>query len=176
MNMNLEEIKAIRMLATNGVETPIDIKLERKHFLNNEAYVFVDHEIIGQDIYQALRSEDPRVQVFDSKYELDYYISDVKERNPEYPITEPIKTSSIEFVKNGNTVVLTPEQSKNLNSATEKIVSLMESNQIKPYFKLNDLVEHFKANKQDIGNKSIVEITQEISRKKAEKQSSAMAM
>lgn len=174
--MNLEEIKAIRMLAMNGVETPIDIKLERKHFLNNEAYVFVDHEIIGQDIYQALRKEDPRVQVFDSKYELDYYISDIKERNPEYQITQPIKTSSIEFIKNGNTVVLTPEQSKNLNSATEKIVSLMESNQIKPYFKLNDLVEHFKANKQDIGNKSIIEITQEISRKKAEKQSSAMAM
>ncbi len=176
MNMNLEEIKAIRMLATNGVETPIDIKLERKHFVNNEAFVFVDHELAGQDIYESLRKEDPRVQVFDSKFELDYYLADVKERNPEYQLTTPIQITSIEFVKTQNTIVLTPEQAKSLNNATEKIVSLMEDNQIKPYFKLNDLVNHFKENKQDISNKSIAEIAQSITAKKEQKKEISMSM
>ncbi len=173
--MNLEEIKALRMLANNGVETPIDIKLERKHFLNNETYVFVDHDIAGQDIYEALRNEDPRVQVFDNKFELDYYLSDIKARNPEYKLTIPIQTTSIEFVKNGNTVVLTPEQAQTLNNVTEKVVSLMEDNQIKPYFKLNDLVNHFKENKQDIGNKSIAEIAQSITAKKEQKKEISLA-
>ncbi len=215
MNINLEEIQALRMLTNNRVETPIDISLARKYFVDNNTYIFIDHDLL-KEINKGIESEidrlkkenkfspankdlikdklflesiikisnekdenkqDARLQKFKSKSELDATLADLSVRNPEYKdkITTPIQLTTIDFLITQNQQVITPRQTEVLKVVSEKVISLMEDRKIDPYFKLNDLVNYFKENRQEIGKKSIVEIAQSITAKKEQKKEISLA-